>query len=277
MINKRNVTYVAIHEKTRWRPVRGHTSLANALEGKNDGAPGLFAKKARIDFAKHGEPLFVLVWQDGDLKGFVVKKDVSTSSGCRREDVPVEILLGYQRQKMASLIELERYFAPEKLTVSNDVVPSADESANGQHNVDINTRSFGADDAYRLGTIKSRRGQSHFRKSLINAYGGKCAVTASSIIELLEAAHIVPHAAGTDYRIQNGLLLRADFHTLYDLHLFSVDEYCRLHLSKTLNESEYRKLHGKNLLVLPNIKEQQPSKQNLKARHQRFLLQESMR
>jgi hypothetical protein len=131
--------------------------------------------------------------------------------------------------------------------------------------------SPGADDYRRLAAIRVRRGQAKFRADLLGAYGGKCAVTGTSIEDLLEAAHIVPHAWGTDYRVSNGLLLRADIHTLYDLHLLSVDERYRVHVAKRLQMSEYRLYHGATLRVLPATSGQQPSALNLKARHERFM------
>lgn len=142
---------------------------------------------------------------------------------------------------------------------------------------DEDDTSPGADDLRRLGTIRVRRGQSRFRANLIGAYSGKCAVTGSRIEELLEAAHIVPHAEGTDYRVSNGLLLRADIHTLYDLHLLSVDERYRVHLSKRLMLTDYRTYHGSELRVLPATSAQQPSAMYLQARHARFLEAEASR
>jgi hypothetical protein len=137
--------------------------------------------------------------------------------------------------------------------------------------------SPGADDVRRMGTIKIRRGQAEFRASLIGAYAGRCAVTGSRIVDLLEAAHILPHAEGTNYRASNGLLLRADIHTLYDLHLLSIDERYRVQLSKALETSEYRRYHGSDLLALPGTMEQQPSADNLRVRHHRFLTKEAAR
>lgn len=137
--------------------------------------------------------------------------------------------------------------------------------------------SPGADDIRRMGAIKIRRGQAEFRASLIGTYSGRCAVTGSRIVDLLEAAHILPHAEGTNYQASNGLLLRADIHTLYDLHLLSIDERYRVQLSKALETSEYRRYHGADLLSLPSTMEQQPSADNLRVRHRRFLTKEAAR
>ena len=62
-----------------------------------------------------------------------------------------------------------------------------------------------------------------FCASLLEAYGFRCAITRCDIQESLEAAHITPHASGGPSTTQNGLLLRADLHSLFDLHLISVD------------------------------------------------------
>ena len=155
------------------------------------------------------------------------------------------------------------------------VVPGADD---GTHQIpDAEDHSPGADDLRRLGAIKVRRGQAEFRASLIGAYDGRCAVTGSRIVDLLEAAHILPHAEGTDYSVSNGLLLRADIHTLYDLLLLSIDERYRVHLSTAIEMSEYRRHHGMDLLTLPKTLGQQPSAPNLHARHLRFLAEEARR
>lgn len=53
--------YRAVHKSTSSRKVRGHISLENALYGRDDGVPGLFKYKARIDYKKHGEPLHAVI------------------------------------------------------------------------------------------------------------------------------------------------------------------------------------------------------------------------
>jgi hypothetical protein len=138
-------------------------------------------------------------------------------------------------------------------------------------------KSPGADDARRLAEVKVRRGQGEFRQSLLAAYSRRCAVTGSVVVDLLEAAHIIPHSEETNYRVTNGLLLRADIHTLYDLHLLSVDERSRVHVSKTLKGSEYWNFHGKSLKVLPDSFSDQPASICLISRHARFLAAEDKR
>lgn len=73
-----------------------------------------------------------------------------------------------------------------------------------------------------LREIATRRGQPLFRSALIAAYGC-CAISKCNDIDALEAAHLRPHSELEDYRVCNGLLLRADIHTLFDLRLVSID------------------------------------------------------
>ncbi len=162
-----------------------------------------------------------------------------------------------------------------KWLIVRAVPPGTDEEGGPVPADDDN--SPGADDYRRWASIKVRRGQPKFRADLIGAYGGRCAVTATRIEELLEAAHIVPHAEGTNYRVSNGLLLRADIHTLFDLHLLSVDDRFRVHLSKRLKFSDYRTYDGATLKTLPSTTAQQPSTGGLRMRHARFLAAEANR
>jgi predicted restriction endonuclease len=75
-----------------------------------------------------------------------------------------------------------------------------------------------------LRNVKVRQGQPEFRKKLMKEFLSRCVVTGCSIVSLLEAAHIVPHKEKTNYDTSNGLLLRADIHTLYDMELLRIDE-----------------------------------------------------
>jgi hypothetical protein len=103
-----------------------------------------------------------------------------------------------------------------------------------------------------LQAIKIRRGQSSFRSSLIEAYGGKCVVTGCDILAVLEAAHIKPYRGERDNAVQNGLLLRADIHTLFDLNLLAINPAnLAVAIDESLSGSCYAIYSGKKLL-LPN-------------------------
>jgi hypothetical protein len=97
--------------------------------------------------------------------------------------------------------------------------------------------------------IRLRQGQPGFRRRLINAYDGRCAVTGSNLQVTLEAAHIQPHSKGGSMTTSNGLLLRADLHTLFDLGLMAIDTSAwRVLLHESIRATETgRDLHGRSL------------------------------
>lgn len=86
---------------------------------------------------------------------------------------------------------------------------------------DVKNKADGRDKAVRQ--IIQRRGQRRFRKNLIAAYDGKCALSGCAVVEVLEAAHIAPYMGKHTNHTQNGLLLRGDLHTLFDLNLLRIE------------------------------------------------------
>jgi hypothetical protein len=133
----------------------------------------------------------------------------------------------------------------------------------------------GQDDIWREGQVSRRRGQPEFRAKLLEAYQRRCAVTGCILEPVLEAAHIIPHSEATDYRTANGLLLRSDIHTLYDLHHLSIDGRGKIHLSRHARTTEYRQYEGRDIRM-PALA-LSPSPSNLDSRHARFLAKESER
>ncbi len=81
-----------------------------------------------------------------------------------------------------------------------------------------------------------RLGQQAFQAVVLNAYGRRCAITGSKIRPVLEAAHIRPVTSGGEHRLDNGLLLRSDVHTLFDRGYLGVDPRHRLHVSPRLKQ-----------------------------------------
>ena len=105
-----------------------------------------------------------------------------------------------------------------------------------------------------LRAIVQRRGQQPFRDLLLREYQKRCAITGETCIATLEAAHIVPYLGVETNRIENGLLLRSDIHTLFDLHLIYIGDSFRVSLSPSLISTGYRCLEGKTLLLPANPK-----------------------
>ena len=99
-----------------------------------------------------------------------------------------------------------------------------------------------------IAEVVRRRGQQGFRVALLAAYSGRCAITGCNAVEALEAAHIEPYRGEGSHHPQNGLLLRADLHSLFDLGLLAVDSATMtVQLAPRLRNSAYGKLHGQRL------------------------------
>jgi hypothetical protein len=116
--------------------------------------------------------------------------------------------------------------------------------------------------------LRERRGQAKFRDALRQRYGDRCLVTGCKVLAVLEAAHIKPFRGAPDHSPENGLLLRADIHTLFDLNLLGIQpENLRLELHPGIKE-EYRGAVSKTLLCQERC---EPSKEALRRRYQLFL------
>jgi predicted restriction endonuclease len=116
-----------------------------------------------------------------------------------------------------------------------------------------------------LSSIVRRRGQPKFRRDLLKFYGGRCAITGTDAEQALEAAHIIPYKGSDTNHPSNGLLLRADLHTLFDLKLIAIDTLTMTVLiAPALQHTSYQKLAGAPL-HLPSNQSARPSVQALDA------------
>jgi putative restriction endonuclease len=111
--------------------------------------------------------------------------------------------------------------------------------------------------------IVMRQGQPAFRKKLLEAYEGRCALTDCHVEAVLEAAHICRYMGQETNVVQNGLLLRADLHTLYDRALIAIDPATHeVSVAPQLKGSEYASLAGRSLR-LPSKPQSRPSSEAL--------------
>lgn len=119
----------------------------------------------------------------------------------------------------------------------------------------------------RLGTptlVRPRLGQGGFRVVVTDAYRRRCAITGESTLPVLEAAHILPFAEQGPHEISNGLLLRSDFHKLFDLGLITVTPEYKVEVSSRIKEEwfngkAYYRLHGQSLASVPKEVADRPS------------------
>ena len=121
-----------------------------------------------------------------------------------------------------------------------------------------------------LREVVQRRGQPEFRKKLIKASDGRCAITGCDALSALEAAHITPYLGSESNHVTNGLLLRADIHTLFDLNLIGIDpESLTVVVAEQLRATCYEEMNGQNLTV-PDDEDLAPNKEALQQRWERF-------
>jgi hypothetical protein len=119
---------------------------------------------------------------------------------------------------------------------------------------------------FTLAVIHRRQGQQRFRQKLITAYGGKCAISGCDVEPLLDAAHIVPYRGPETNKVQNGLLLRTDLHTLFDLGLLTIDPSTfAVKMAASITQPDYVGLSGSRLR-LPADPNERPSEEALRWR-----------
>ena len=100
-----------------------------------------------------------------------------------------------------------------------------------------------------LRLIAARQGQAKFRDELLQTYGGRCVVSGCMQVAVLQAAHISPYNGTKSNHVSNGIPLRADLHTLFDLGLLRIDPATRsVSVSAGLVGSEYEEFVGKVIL-----------------------------
>ena len=110
--------------------------------------------------------------------------------------------------------------------------------------------------------IKIRKRNTMFRKNILKLYDHKCAISNEGPDIVLEACHILEHSICGVNKSENGLLLRADLHDLFDNNYLVIHpEKLTIHLHPSLKKSNYSLLEGKTLNS--RIDKQRPSMESL--------------
>lgn len=177
-------------------------------------------------------------------------------SACAAEDVPIAVLRQTRERPVSTYrvlglaavggwaggyFTLEGY-APEGARAAALTTEALIAAAS------VAARPLSLEDARRRieASIVLRQGGRAFRASLIKAYGGRCTITACDTLEALEAAHIVPYRGPQTDAAENGLLLRADLHTLFDRELLDIDpKTLCVQLAPALMGGDYAAYSGK--------------------------------
>ena len=115
--------------------------------------------------------------------------------------------------------------------------------------------------------VRPRLGQGGFKFFVREAYGCRCAISGHKIIPTLQAAHILPVSKNGENRIDNGLLLRSDIHTLFDQGYLGVTPDFVLQVSPRIrsefgNGEEFYSRQGSSITT-PQLQTDKPNQKFL--------------
>lgn len=124
-----------------------------------------------------------------------------------------------------------------------------------------------------LGEQSTRPGQQQFSATIRKNYEGQCAITGCTTSAALQAAHIRIQKGVDDNSPENGLLLRADIHALFDALLITLSEDgTRVEISDALTDPSYAFLQSAMVFQAPPGL--RPSPENIRDHRERFSQQQ---
>lgn len=114
--------------------------------------------------------------------------------------------------------------------------------------------------------VRARLGQGSFRVLVTEAYQRRCAITGERTLPALQTAHIKPYNRSGPNHVNNGLLLRADLHLLFDKGYLTITKDLTTEVSTRIKEEfhngrEYYTLRGRRLAVMPDGVMERPAKE----------------
>lgn len=121
-------------------------------------------------------------------------------------------------RRMGAAIEYQ-YMRDNRNWIRDD--PDSDDQASDSSESDFRPTPENDARLRVLREIVARQGQARFRLALLELYAGRCAITGCAVKPLLEAAHVTPYLGEYTNNMTNGVLLRADIHSLWDLGLIA--------------------------------------------------------
>lgn len=114
-------------------------------------------------------------------------------------------------------------------------------------------------------SVLLRKGQAAFRKRLLHVYDGRCAISGVNVETVLDAAHIDDYARSGLNASTNGLLLRSDFHDLFDAGLLKIEpDTLIIRIDQSLVGSYYGQFDGQK--IRERVDGERPSAEMLEAK-----------
>lgn len=111
-MTSKTIEFRAVHTITKWRKA-SHETIFNAKRSPNRGAHALFlGKNNAIDLSKHGEPLFVVIWNTDTSadQAFIIKNEACPENGFKEVSIPVETAMRMEASGTTKE-ELQSFFA----------------------------------------------------------------------------------------------------------------------------------------------------------------------
>lgn len=104
---KKPILFRAVHTKNKWRKSR-HETLANARSIGKRSALALFkGENDYIDIAKHGPPLYVIIWEEKASTGEIIRQ---STRGIEGATVEIEDIMRWEVAGGGDQREFESYF-----------------------------------------------------------------------------------------------------------------------------------------------------------------------
>jgi putative restriction endonuclease len=132
---------------------------------------------------------------------------------------------------------------------------------------------------YRLTEVKQRIHQAEFREAVLDAYGGRCAITGLRVRDLLDASHIMPDGDEEWGQpvVPNGLPLSKVHHAAYDAKLIGIDADGLVHVSERLLADRLGRELKKVVTAMkglqirsPKLAEDRPDRDRLAMRFEKY-------
>lgn len=158
------------------------------------------------------------------------------------------------RKQLSEILEKNDSFNAIR-PLNREALPAFLEQISGRDvdlKVDIGEETIGIIlGGHTTSTVRRRRGQREFRFHMMERYGENCAFSGAQPPQVLEAAHLYSFAKRPEHHSNGGLLLRRDFHALFDAKLIAVnpDSWSIEVAPRLRNFETYGRLEGSLLIV----------------------------
>lgn len=168
-------------------------------------------------------------------------KYTTTSSMRKINDKLLEIRIVYSKDKNPDLANEDLCWGDSVILIDLDTKSGTAEwidSTNTEYNGVVTWKLIDeplVGEIVREPVTRIQRNQARFRAALL-ALDECCTITGEKTKEVLEAAHIIPASSGGAEVIENGIILRADIHRLYDANLFTINEMGKIDVSEEVAE-----------------------------------------